>query len=89
MICLITGRSVEYAITLWAEVYEKYLTKLDSLEVEVMHLVTGATSGSNIAKHEDEEGMLHLPSLGARSGPKKVVIQVGQMVTSLISIHVR
>ena len=29
------------------------------------------------------------PALGARSGPKEVVIQVGQMVTSLISIHVR
>ena len=40
--------SLEYANTLWAGACEKDLTKLDSLEVEVMRSVTGATSESNI-----------------------------------------
>ena len=41
--------SLEYANTLWAGAYEKDLTKLNSLEVEAMCSVAGATSGSNIA----------------------------------------
>ena len=41
--------SLEYANTLWAGAYDKDLTKLDSLEVEAMRSVTGATAGSNIA----------------------------------------
>ena len=41
--------SLEYANTLWVGAYERDLIKFDSLEVESMSSVTGATSGSNIA----------------------------------------
>ena len=41
--------SLEYANTLWAGACDKDLTKLDSLEVEAMCSVTGATASSNIA----------------------------------------
>ena len=52
--------SLEYANTLWAGAYEKDLIKLDSLEVEAMHSVTGATSESNIANLYRDTGWVSL-----------------------------
>ena len=52
--------SIEYANTLWAGAYEKDLIKLDSLEVEKMRSVTGATSGSNIANLYRDTGWVPL-----------------------------
>ena len=52
--------SLEYANTLWAGAYDKDLTKLDSLEVEAMRSVTGATAGSNIANLYKDTGWVPL-----------------------------
>ena len=52
--------SLEYANTLWDGAYEKDLKKLDSLEVEAMRSVTGATSGSNIANLFKDTGWVPL-----------------------------
>ena len=52
--------SLEYANTLWAGAYEKDLIKLDSLEVEAMRSVTGATLGSNIANLYRDTGWVPL-----------------------------
>ena len=52
--------SLEYGNTLWAGAYDKDLTKLDSLEVEAMRSVTGATAGSNIANLYKDTGWVPL-----------------------------
>ena len=52
--------SLEYVNTLWAGAYDKDLKKFDSLEVEAMRSVTGATSRSNIANLYKDTGFLSM-----------------------------
>ena len=61
-VIIIGGLSIinEYANTLWAGAYDKDLTKLDSVEVEAMRSVTGATAGSNIANLYKDTGCVPL-----------------------------